>query len=505
MNYKAIHETIIQSLVAGMKGSSDFVRTSINRADARKLKRTRNTNVARSNSIARASSGLVFTYPTLCSSSLGIKQCMMVGKALERRNVTMLQMLLAANQWTKQNIMDYLKDFHTNLDYNKLDVDDLLGIMNDDVPKLGFDKDGPKNESYTNTLMNLMPIREKNMALEDFRNNTNYFFEEDVNESSIGRFVTMKRNGYQVVIEADDDGVGAKVPALPNDTYSDRYDPEIPEDKRKGYEGDKLGDVSRNRPLSNDSDKNSVDTYLYNKRYVSSADKVDAINKITAPNNNDRLLSSEVKKANEMVPSLMLINTIDPDTGVNMQSVIGVKSRIIPVPSNEVVGRILANYNDSNAMLKFVKLTTREISFIKDFLLAVDSAKLDAINNSKKGSSSSLFRALERRAQNGKVRKLAKTEKQFAKAISALVISQEDVEDLKKYNNVDVEIPRVIIPIMEKLNLLYFVIVDESAESVKLFIDGATDYEVYNFSSLEKEAKDDGYKKVLNLMTKMTN
>ena len=204
MNYKAIHETIIQSLVAGMKDSSDFVRTSINRADARKLKRTRNTNVARSNSIARASSGLVFTYPTLCSSSLGIKQCMMVGKALERRNVTMLQMLLAANQWTKQNIMDYLKDFHTNLDYNKLDVDDLLGIMNDDVPKLGFDKDGPKNESYTNTLMNLMPIREKNMALEDFRNNTNYFFEEDVNESSIGRFVTMKRNGYQVVIEADD-------------------------------------------------------------------------------------------------------------------------------------------------------------------------------------------------------------------------------------------------------------------------------------------------------------
>ena len=483
MNYKAIHETIIQSIVAGMKNSSDFVRTSVNRADARKLKRTRNTNVARSNSIARASSGLVFTYPTLCSSSLEIKQCMMVGKALERRNVTMLQMLLAANQWTKQNIMDYLKDFHTNLDYNKLDVDDLLGIMNDDIPMLPFDKESPKNESYASTLMNLMPIREKNMALEDFRNNTNYFFEEDVNESSIGRFVTMKRDGYQVVIEADDDkpsGAGIDTHGLPNDTYTDNG----------------LGDVDKDkRPPFYDSDK----------RYVSSADKISDINKITAPDNNDRLLSSEVKKANEMVPSLMLINTIDPDTGVNMQSVIGVKSRIIPVPSNEVVGRILANYNDSNAMLKFVKLTTREISFIKDFLFAVDSAKLDAINNSKKGSSSSLFRALERRAQNGKVRRLAKTEKQFAKAISALVISQEDVEDLKKYNNVDVEIPRVIIPIMEKLNLLYFVIVDESAESVKLLIDGSDDYEVYNFSSLEKEAKDDGYKKVLNLMTKMTN
>lgn len=458
MNPKSIHETVLQTLINSMNNVVKFVGDSIDTSDKKRLKKTRNTNVARSNSISRASSGLIFTYPTLCSTSLNIKQCMMVSKALERRNVTLLQILLAANQWTKQNLMDYLKDFHTNLDYEKMDIDDIVSFMQDNIP-------GKTNESYEYALLNMIPIKEKNEALEDFRTNTNYFFENDVNESTINRFITMKRNGYQTIIEADNDASYGKVNTLPS------------------YNSD-TDDKEQQKVLTTKGAEN--------------------INKdITAPNNNDRLLSTEVKKANEIQPTLMLINTIDPDTGINMQSVIGVKSRIISVPSNEIVGRILANYEDSNLLLKFIKLTTREISFIKDFLFAVDNAKLDAINNSRKGSSSSLFRALERRAQNGKIRRLAKTEKQFAKAISALVVSQEDLEELQKYNNIDMNVPRNVIKIMESLNLLYFVVVDESAELIKIFIDGATEYEEYSFSALEKEGRDDNYKKVLNLMTKM--
>lgn len=508
MNPKSIHETMLHTLIDSMSKVVKTVGDSINDSDSKRLKKTRNTNIAKSNSISRASSGLIFTYPTLCSTSLSIKQCMMVSKALERRNVSLLQILLAANQWTKQNIMDYLKDFHTNLDYDKMDIDDIVSFMQDNVP-------GKTNESYEYVLMNMMPIKEKYEALEDFRSNTNYFFEDDVNESTINRFITMKRNGYQTIIEADnkdDNSYSGRINALPTDDYYTKDDPRINDLIKLDWKG-------KEHDLDKDDKEKLVGTPVFtggNKlppnyfnningnRYVKTSNTSQNINKdITAPNNNDRLLSTEVKKANETQPTLMLINTIDPDTGVNMQSVIGVKSRIISVPSNEVIGRILANYEDSNLLLKFIKLTTREISFIKDFLFAVDNAKLDAINNSRKGSSSSLFRALERRAQNGKIRRLAKSEKQFAKAISALVVSQEDLEELRKYNNIDMNIPRNVIKIMESLNLLYFVVVDESAETVKIFIDGATEYEDYSFSSLEKEGKDDNYKKVLNLMTKM--
>lgn len=457
MNPKAIHESILNTIIGGIQNFPKNLKKSIDDGDQKKLAKTRDNKVASATSIARASAGLIFTYPVLCSSSLGIKSCTMVSKALERRNVTMLQILLAANQRTNQNIMDYLKDFHTNLDFDKMSLEDFVDVITESGTYA-------KMISKPEYLLEMMPLREKNVALEDFRENTNYFFEEDVNENYIGRFKLLKRNGYDTIIEADS-GTDDK------------------DDKNA-----KKDDVTTN-----------VGDTIYS--YKTGSDK---INNITAPNiDSNRLLSSEIKKANEMVPTLMLINTIDPSTGANMQSVVGVKSRMISVPSGEVVGRILANYQDSNNLLKFIKLTTRETSFIKDFLLAVDNAKLDAINNSKKGSATALFNALERRSQNGKIRKMAKTEKQFAKAIATLVISQEDVEDLKKMNGIDVESIRIIKPIMEKLNLLYFVIVDESSESIKILIDGSDDYEVYPFSALEKENKDDTYKKVINLMAKM--
>lgn len=486
MNPKAIHESILDTIINGIQDFPKNLKKSIDSGDRKKLAKTIDNKVASATSIARASAGLIFTYPVLCSSSLGIKSCTMVSKALERRNVTMLQILLAANQRTNQNIMDYLKDFHTNLDFDKMSLEDFVDVITESGTYA-------KMISKPEYLLEMMPLREKNAALEDFRENTNYFFEEDVNENYIGRFKLLKRNGYDTIIEADNSNsdpiwIGPDYKDIdPDGEKYKEYEDKYPNDKAKAQSEykkamNKLGGVK---------------SYSYN-------DNVEKTNKITAPNiDSNRLLSSEIKKANEMVPTLMLINTIDPTTGANMQSVVGVKSRMISVPSGEVVGRILANYQDSNNLLKFIKLTTRETSFIKDFLLAVDNAKLDAINNSKKGSATALFNALERRSQNGKIRKMAKTEKQFAKAIATLVISQEDVEDLKKMNGIDVESIRIIKPIMEKLNLLYFVIIDESSESIKILIDGSDDYEVYPFSALEKENKDDTYKKVINLMAKM--
>ena len=91
-----------------------------------------------------------------------------------------------------------------------------------------------------------------------------------------------------------------------------------------------------------------------------------------------------------------------------------------------------------------------------------------------------------------------------SKPIFSLVISREEADYMLNYNDVDVDNPKVVIPIMEKLNLIYFVIVDESNETAKFLLDGETQYETLSFSSLEKEVNDGGYKKVVNLMSKMS-
>ena len=479
MNPKAIHELSLGSIIKGIQSISKFsdsVKDSLDKTDVRKTNvRSKGSTVAKASSIARATEGLVFTYPVLCSSSLDIKSCQLVGKALERRNVTSLQILLAANQLTNKNMMEYLKDFHTNLDFDKISLNDFMDIITETSNFV----------EMTNTpqaLLDMIPLKEKNNMLEDFRNNTNYFFKDDINETCISDFRIAERNGYNTIFEADDKTLKDKVKDAAKDVAKSVIKDTIPP-VNKGNNGNKGNSDIR---VKTRQDLQGNNTFKYFR-------DAESINKITTSSaNTDRLISSEVKKANEVVPTLMLVNTIDPSTGIEMQSVIGIKSRLIKVPSNEIIDRILARFEDSNYLLKFIKLTTREISFLKDFIFAIDSAKLDAINNSKKGSASALFRALER------------TEKQLAKAIATIIVSQEDVDIIKKEYNIDVEISRVIKPIMERLSLLYFAIVDESSETVKLFIDGSDGYEEYPFSALDRESKDDSYKKVINLMTKMT-
>ena len=218
------------------------------------------------------------------------------------------------------------------------------------------------------------------------------------------------------------------------------------------------------------------------------------------------LMQSDVKKANEMQPTMMLVNFYvndkDRDLNVAQQFVCGVKSKLYAVDSNDILNKIITKNVDSDVLLKLVKVSTREISFVKDFLLGLDEARLDALSKSRKGSGSRIFKALERRAIKGKIRRSLRMENS-AKAISSLVISAEEAEELKKYENIDVYQPRTIVPIMEKLNLLYFVVVDTTSESVNIITDGETEYETYSFTSLERESGDNNYKKIVNLITKV--
>ena len=58
---------------------------------------------------------------------------------------------------------------------------------------------------------------------------------------------------------------------------------------------------------------------------------------------------------------------------------------------------------------------------------------------------------------------------------------------------------------MDAYNLMAFVIVNEATECVKfLFDDGDHEYETLSFSHLERESADGSYKKVINLMTKLS-
>lgn len=221
----------------------------------------------------------------------------------------------------------------------------------------------------------------------------------------------------------------------------------------------------------------------------------------------DQLLASDVKKANELVPTMLIVNFVSTKNGEVVTStngvIIGIKAKLYPVDSQDLINHMKSKVADTNWLNTLVRASTKEISFWKDFVFAVDKAKIDALSNSRRGSSSKMWKVLERRALKSKIRRGTSTIND-ATAITSLVLSQEEVEYLKKVENINMEEPRVFRAILESYNLMSIVIVDEAMEVCKFVFDTGDDtYETIGFNLLEREASDNSYKKIVNLMTKV--
>ena len=222
------------------------------------------------------------------------------------------------------------------------------------------------------------------------------------------------------------------------------------------------------------------------------------------------MLPTDIKKANELMPTMMVVhfnhyrkNKDDCEVlGVDT-AVIGVKCKLYPIEFNDMAYRISSKTREKNFTHNLIRATTNEISFVRDFLFAIDKAKLDAKSYGKKGSSNKMWKVLERRAIKSKVRRSMKMDND-ATAITTLVMSQNFVEYMKKVDStINLEKSNTCRLLMESYNLMGMVIADESMEVAKFIFDtGEDDFENLSFNSLEREASDGSYRKVVNLLSK---
>ena len=471
MGFNAIHETVVSDIFETIKDGVRIAGDVVNPKSVR---------VRNARSLARATSGLTLAFPVICSNTLPIETASMIAKAIERKNVSMLQMAFSAYNITNaKDAVEHLSKFHQNLNLSKMDLDKFMDAME----MLG-------ESSY------VYPEDMRAVA-EDCKRNLNFVLSNSISDTSLLEYAEITRYGEKrVVKEAIDDIEYDKM------AQSDIHHYEKMRQSDSQHR-DRMNQSNSQFDRKQDQQQRFHDDDMENEKIKQRQNAVDSQRQqFTA-----MLLPSDVKKANEMQPTMMLVNFYvndkDRDLNVAQQFVCGVKSKLYAVSSDEILNKIITKNVDSDILLKLVKVSTREISFVKDFLLGLDEARLDALSKSRKGSGSRIFKALERRAIKGKIRRSLRMENS-AKAISSLVISSEEAEELKKYENIDVYQPRTIIPIMEKLNLLYFVVVDTTAESVDIITDGEMEYETYSFTNLERESSDNTYKKVVNLITKVS-
>ena len=400
-------------------------------------------NDAISKNIASAAKGLTAVFPVIVTEATPIDQAVMISKAVERKAVAMLQMLFAANQITNaRNAYDYLNKFHNNID----DSLDWSTANIDDVINASNDLDDILENSNIKNIIEINIKRGIEAIQEDIKMNCNHYLSENINPKSVNNYIVRNvLNDIQVIEEA---------------SFSEEPKHRVPSNLKAYY---------------------------------------DTLNK--------SVLKSDIEKANEAVPSLMIINfrikskyTLTPTINT---AVIGVKAIIHYVSSEDMINKVMLKNSDKNGLFNFIRATTREISFFKDFLFAVDRAKVDALSKTGKGSSSNIWKLLELRANEAKRKKSLLSKDASCSAIATIVVTKAEVELIKKYHRIDISKAGTLKSIMRGYSIMCAAIIDDAVEKVDfLWDDGSQGFETYSFSSLEREESSGMYKKVINMINK---
>lgn len=399
-------------------------------------------------SIAASSSNLTIVFPNVVSRSMDPSVAMMITKAQERKAVSMLQMLFSAFQVTDaKDAMEYISKFHTNLKIDdNVTVDRFISTMDSIAKNIGEGSGlSLDNDMYE--------------AIKEDMKNLSYYLPESTNESALNDYKYSRLNGGYVVMEAD-----------------------------------------------NTSDANAQ---FRMNRNVNTTQKIDSPSQETKNSADffrNQILDSDIKKANELMPTMMTINMIiknGEDTRLSQVAVIGVKVKMYPADSVDIIDRIKAKNQDGNGLNNFIRATTREISFWKDLIFAINKAKIDALGSSRRGGTSPVWKLLERRALKSRIRRTFRFTND-ATAITFLTVTKDEVEYLKKMENLNLDDERMARRIMEAFNLMGITIVNEALESADFIYDTGDDlYETITFTSLERESSDSTYKRVVNLMSRM--
>lgn len=552
------HESVVKDIVDILTDLKDFDEVQfINNANARRSFK----------SITHATKDLILTFPVMVSTDIEPDNAIMISKAQEKKMASLLHILFTAiSVGNNEDVYDYVRKFHSNVG----NMGGTLDSYADALDKLATTFDESYNQTLKidhavlETVLEelkesnyVLPDNIKETSLESFKvvpgvGGRNDMIINEENKKGGG----YNRNSNNGAYSNNGDGAGGVYDYVGNgavrqdaeanfqknsnnqgngSTYQDKNAVNIGANsyynnsRTTGDEGE-LEYLRASRvvadpnatPEEKAAAKGIVDAYEKNRQskediasYKAKDNRPDLQQKVDmakymadmTKTHNAIVLNNEYKKANELQPTMMVVNFMKKDStgSSNIQTaVIGIKCKIYPINSADIVNRVSGKLQDKSFLTNFVRATTNEIAFFRDFLFAVDNAKIDAKSYGKSASSNKLWKVLERRSTKSKFRRSLKMYND-ATAISTLVMSENDNEYLKKMYSIDMLNVARARKIMDSFNFMCIVIANQSTEVASFLYDTGDDtYEMIPFSGLEREASDNSYKKMVNLMAKVS-
>ena len=409
-------------------------------------------------SLSKSSQDGIMNFPVIVSDALTIEDAGLVSKALEKEFASFTLVVMTMNPYlnvdgANANATDYVNKFHQNIDtrFDPTDVIDTVQRITREASEL-LDLDYTATENLNDVLLyriyenvNCSSVNKANIAC-------NYTI-EDVAESKILNDVVKRRitSIYKPLTEAD---------AMP------KIEVNI-----------KAGSGNSTGLSKSDSGKN--------QRQL------------------QHLMDNDVKKANELVPTLlhMRIYPVDKESHKELPPidfVVGIKATLHPVPSDEMITNICRGVKNEDVLFNALRWTTGEISFLKDFVFGINEIKIDAMNASHK--SSKWWTMLKRRKAMAKIKNFVFPNKLLPNA--TIVVTQEEVNTIKEIYGYDLENLSIIDKLMSNYFLIAFVIVDPALQRVKFLFDGRTQFEMQTYATLARESttNDKQFKEMLNML-----
>lgn len=274
---------------------------------------------------------------------------------------------------------------------------------------------------------------------------------------------------------------------------------EIRKDNRDRREEEKFG-YEKQRDSERDRYQKQRDKYQSDRD--AEKDRNDRNNFFTR-----QVLDTDFKKANELQPTLLVVNfnSVGPDgkSVIERKSFIaGVKCRMMGTDAMDIVERLVSKNKTKLSFKNLLRATTGEISFARDFLLAINQQKLNAKNAAKKGSAARMWNVLEKRATANRYNEIRKKSND-ASSITTLVVNAETVNYMISAYKFDLNNPKNAKLIMDSYNFLSIVIADDANEYAKFIYDGDKEYQEVAYAGLSKQASDkNAYKDMVNLINR---
>ena len=409
-------------------------------------------------STAKAASKLIAVYPILISRSVSSGTAQMISKYIEQKGCIIIQLALQMmNISNAENGAEYLRKFHQNLNIGGDDMAAMATIIN----AMGRDISNFRNKKIRETSTVSGSIINNN--LNEF--NLDGMFEQD-------NSINISNQQMKELMEMFSDAEKYQI-----------YDTQLNE-----------------RSINDFIVKESFDNYKVTFKSFTEMDINNKDDNKTRHSSSMILKDQDIKKMNAAVPSLIVVKFYNSATAsVATEFIIGIKSKVLGINADEILRRIANDNKDGKSFLNLMRAITGELK-MTDFLLGLSRTKEDLKSTRVKGAYGDTWNLLQNRAAAAKTA-IARGQKNDFSAITTVVISREDADDLFKEENLDITDPTVAKHFMESYNLLGFAITDDSVESVKfMFDDGNRYFEEFSYKMLAKETETETYKSMLKLM-----